>query len=79
MQPALRITTKVLPGNRIEIQIPEGEIGEDVEVIVLLPEKPQISKQNVLAFFEEVHRQGPFRTPEEIDRDLQREKEAWDS
>lgn len=40
MKTALRVITKILPGNKIEIEIPEGEIGEDIEVIVMLPEKP---------------------------------------
>ena len=41
MQPALHLTTKVLPGNKIEIEIPEGEIGDTVDVFVVLPEKPK--------------------------------------
>ena len=32
MQPALHLTTKVLPGNKIEIEIPEGEICDTVDV-----------------------------------------------
>jgi hypothetical protein len=38
MQPALHITTKVLPGNKIEIDIPDAEIGDSVDVFVILPE-----------------------------------------
>lgn len=37
MQSALHITTKVLPGNRIEIQLPPLTEGEEVEVFVVLP------------------------------------------
>ncbi|MFH7030639.1 MAG: hypothetical protein ACHBN1_36120 [Heteroscytonema crispum UTEX LB 1556] len=39
MQPALHIRTKALPGNKIEIEIPEAEIGDSVDVFVILPEK----------------------------------------
>ncbi|MDZ8081313.1 MAG: hypothetical protein RMX35_19890 [Nostoc sp. DcaGUA01] len=35
MQAALRITTKVLPGNKIEIQLPQAEIGENVDVFII--------------------------------------------
>jgi hypothetical protein len=35
--------------------------------------------QPILEFFEEIHRQGPFRTPEQIDRDLRAERDSWDS
>ncbi|MGL5872608.1 MAG: hypothetical protein ACRC2R_09605 [Xenococcaceae cyanobacterium] len=38
MQPALHLTTKVLPGKKIEIEIPEGEIGDTVDVFLVLPE-----------------------------------------
>lgn len=34
MQPALQVTTKVLPGNKIEVEIPEGEIGDTTVVIL---------------------------------------------
>ncbi|MEB3294722.1 MAG: hypothetical protein VKJ24_16320 [Synechococcales bacterium] len=40
---------------------------------------PEESLQSILEFFEEIHHQGPFRTPEQIDRDLQAERDAWDS
>ncbi|MEG4507726.1 hypothetical protein QUA81_18680 [Microcoleus sp. F6_B4] len=35
MQSAIRITTKVLAGNKLEIQVPPGSVGEDVEVFGL--------------------------------------------
>jgi hypothetical protein len=37
MQSALQIVTKVLPGNRIEVQIPSGSEGQDVTVFIVLP------------------------------------------
>ena len=40
MQSAIRITTKVLAGNKLEIQVPPGSVGEEVEVFVMRPEKP---------------------------------------
>jgi hypothetical protein len=43
MQSALRIETKVLPGNKIEINLPADtpltSVGQTIEVIVLLPEQ----------------------------------------
>ena len=78
MQSAIRITTKVLPGDKLEIQLPPGSVGEQVEVFVILPEKKQ-PKRNILEILEEIHKHGPFRTVEEIDRDLQEERDSWDS
>jgi len=48
MQSALHITTKVLPGNRIKIQLPplaegKGAEGKDVDVFVVLPSTTTIS------------------------------------
>ncbi|MEG4274475.1 MULTISPECIES: hypothetical protein [unclassified Microcoleus] len=40
MQSAIRITTKVLAGDKLEIQVPPGSVGEEVEVFVIIPEKP---------------------------------------
>lgn len=79
MHSAIRITTKVLSGNKVEIELPPGSVGEEVEVIVILPESKQPKQRSVLEIFEEVHKHGPFRTVEEIDRDLQRERDSWDN
>jgi len=36
MQSALHITTKVLPGDRLEVQLPPGSEGQDVNVFIVL-------------------------------------------
>jgi hypothetical protein len=79
MQPALRITTKVLPGNKIEIEIPEAEIGDSVDVFVILPEKAQPKRRSVLEIIEQSRRRHASRTAEDIDRQLQQERLSWDS
>jgi hypothetical protein len=79
MQSTLRITTKVLPGNKIEIQVPEAQIGDSVEVFVVLPEKTEPKKRSVLDIIEESRKRHPSRTAEDIDRQLQEERESWDS
>ena len=79
MQAAIRIITKVLPGNRIEIEVPEGSIGEEVEVIVVLPQMPPTGRRNVLALLEGIRSRHPHRSTEDIDRDLATERSSWDS
>ncbi|MBD2725077.1 hypothetical protein H6G96_01740 [Nostoc sp. FACHB-892] len=79
MQSALRITTKVLPGNKIEIEIPEAEIGYSVDVFVILPEKAEPKHRSVLEIIEESRKRHPSRTAEDIDRQLQQERLSWDS
>jgi hypothetical protein len=85
MQSALRIKTKVLPGNKIEINLPadmlSSSVGQTIEVIVLMPEqKPALERQSILQLLEEIHKQRPVgRSVEEINRDLQAERNAWDN
>jgi len=79
MQAVLRITTKVLAGNKIEIQIPEAEIGDNVDVFVILPEKPPSKRGSVLELIEQIRSKGPYRSTEDIDRKLQEERDSWDS
>ncbi len=79
MQSALRITTKVLPGNKIEIEIPEAEIGDSVDVFVILPEKVEPKKRSVLEIIEESRRRHPSRNASDIDKQLQEERLSWDS
>ncbi len=79
MQPALHLTTKVLPGNKIEIEIPEGEIGDTVDVFVVLPEKPKNKKRSVMEIIEESRSRNTLRSAEDIDRQIQEERDSWDS
>ena len=60
MRSELRIETKVLPGNKIEINLPadmlSSSVGQTIEVIVLLPEqKTNLERQSILQFLEEIH------------------------
>ena len=79
MQPALHLTTKVLPGNKIEIEIPEGQIGDTVDVFVVLPEKSKTPKRSALEIIAESRSRNELRTAEDIDRQIQEERESWDS
>jgi len=85
MQSALRIETKVLPGNKIEIALPPdiafNTVGETIEVILLLPDQQTVSaEQSIQKILAEIHSQRPTnRSVEEINRDLEAERSAWDS
>lgn len=79
MQKALHIKTKILSGNKLEIDVPLGTAGEPVDVFVILPETPPQGRGSVLAWLEQVRSQRPLRTAEDIDKQLQAEKNSWDS
>ncbi|BAY76826.1 hypothetical protein NIES25_32840 [Nostoc linckia NIES-25] len=81
MQSALRIETKVLPGNKIEITLPDDtlstSVGQTIEVIVLIPQKTTLEGQSIIHLLEEIHKQRPVgRSVEEINRDLEAERDA---
>jgi hypothetical protein len=78
MQSAIRITTKVLAGNKLEIQVPPGSVGEEVEVFVIIPEKPPW-RRKVLALLTEIRSHHVSRSVAEINRELQEERNSWDS
>ncbi len=78
MQPALHITTQVLPGNKIEIQVPEAAIGDTIDVFVILPEKPESKRRSVIDILNELPGRRLFKTPEEVDQYLQEERESWE-
>ncbi len=79
MQAAFKTTTKVLPGNKIEIQLPSGSEGDEVDVFVVLPQKASVSQNNVLDVIEQARKRYAFRTAEDIDQQIRSEREAWDN
>ena len=79
MQSVIRITTKVIAGNKLEIEVPPGSVGEEVEVFVIIPEKLQGGRRKVLELLTEIRSRHVSRTVEEIDRELQEERNSWDS
>jgi hypothetical protein len=81
MQSAIYIKTKVLPGGKIELELPQATEGEDVDVFVIMPStKPSQSRPSVIDILDEIHRRRPHgRSTEEIDRELQAERDAWDN
>ena len=84
MQSALRIETQILPGNKIEIELPPentfNAVGKTVEVILLLPEKTAAPTcPSIVETLAAIHAQRPIgRSVEEINQDLQAERAAWD-
>ncbi|MBD2625321.1 hypothetical protein [Trichormus variabilis] len=79
MQAALHISTQVLPGQKIEIQVPNAAIGDTVDVFVILPEKPESKRRSIIEILEEIHTKRTPRSAEDIDKQLQDERESWDS
>ena len=79
-QPTLRITTRVLPGNKIQIQLPPNSVvGEEVDVFVLLSSQPKVEQPNILEFIEAARKRYAKRPAEDIEQQIRAERNAWDS
>jgi hypothetical protein len=81
MPAAVRMTTTVLPGHRIEITAPELPVGGTVEVTVTVPTPtttPVPESKGILDFINS----SPFRKTaeewEQFERDFQEERNSWD-
>ena len=80
MQSALHITTTIQAGNRIELQIPDGGIGDTVEVFVILADKSLPAKQkSILTMIDTIHSQQPVRTVAEIEQQIQEARDGWEN
>jgi len=78
MQPALHMTTKVLPGKRIEITAPELNEGDLVEVFLIAPGQSDEPPRSALEIIESLRGHRLFQTPEEVDKYLEAERDAWE-
>ena len=80
-QTAIRLTTRTLPGRRIDVTVPQLNEGDEVELIILKPgvEHTIPTFTSALEYLDSL---PPLtRTPEEwaeIERELQEEKDAWE-
>jgi hypothetical protein len=79
MQSAIRITTRVLPDGKIEVQLPPESAGDEVEVFIVLPEKPVVQRLSAIDIINQPREhQKLFKTSEEVDRYLQAERDSWE-
>ena len=77
MQTAIRHSTRVLPGNRIEIFDPQLRVGDEIEVTLMLPETRE-EKQSVIGIIEDLKGRRLFKSAIDVDRYLHEERNSWD-
>lgn len=79
MQTTLRMETTILPGHRLQISNPEFPDGATVEVTVVLPEQPKPRRISTLDFLATLPPEPLlFKTPEEVNRYIQEERDSWE-
>jgi hypothetical protein len=72
-----KIVKEAYPATKLPEDLREGldpsdEVRVTIEVVTKAP-KPKMSLDEIFAL-----RQGPYRSVEEIDEELRRERDAWD-
>jgi hypothetical protein len=79
LQADLHITTRVQPGNKIEITAPELIEGEAVEVFLVLPRQAAPPRRSALEIIESLPL-GPrsYPTWEGFERRFQEERDSWE-
>jgi hypothetical protein len=78
MQAAIRITTSVQAGGRIEFTDPLLPEGDAVDVIVLLQPIANGKHDSILDVLAQAPGQLVFKTAEEVDAYLQQERQTWE-
>lgn len=76
MLKGLRQKAIVKPGGVVQICSPELPTGATVEIIVLISPTDQ-SKSSLTSFIGSA--KGSFATPEEVDKFISQERDAWES
>lgn len=78
MQSAIRMTTLVQPGGKIEVTDTQLPAGQSVEVIVLLPSPSAIPRRSILEVLADAPGHLAFQTADEVDAYLREERDAWE-
>lgn len=78
MQTALRMTTKVRTGGKLELVVPQVHAEKVVDVIILFPsDEPSSPKRSVMEILTETSGHRVFQTAAEVEHYLQKEHETW--
>jgi hypothetical protein len=72
------LTTTVQPGGRIEVSAPDLPVGQPVEVTVRATDLPGNSRRSVVEILSECPGGVVFKTAEEVDNHIRRERESWE-
>ncbi len=78
MQTALRLTSTVQPGGRVEVSNPQLPAGKSVEIIVLFTQEAQVVRRSIVDVLAEAPGHLAFQTAEEVDAYIREERDAWE-
>lgn len=73
----LRMKTKVLPGGKIEISVPELLAGQEVTIVVTIEDNMLNRQNHVIDILKNVAGPQLFSTAENVDTYICKERESW--
>jgi len=76
MAAARRITTKVLPGGRVEVDTPDLAVGQSVDVL-LIPHTSEDQRKSFFRFLSALPNRRSAAEWEKFETDFQAERDAW--
>jgi len=72
------VKTRILPGGRIEVQIPELPEGREATINISFEAETSPTRRRFLDILGDDKGGQSFRTAEEVDRYLREERDSWD-
>lgn len=78
MQSALRLTTWVQPGGKIEVADAQLRAGDPVDVIVLFPQSSDLTRRSIVDILAEAPGHLAFQNAAEVDAYLREERDSWE-
>jgi hypothetical protein len=79
MNPAYHTTTTVLPGRRIEVSVPDLQVGDPVQVIVIFTAgAPRAGRRSALDIIQEYKGPPLFGSEEAVEEYLRQERDSWE-
>ena len=80
--PTFTLRGRITADRRLEVQLPPDAPEGEAQVTVAIEDQqtpPRGSKEQILAYLDELHRKGlhTYRTRDEIDRYLREERNSW--
>lgn len=78
IQQALHITTRILPGGKIEVASPQLQAGEPVDVFIVRGRTRAPARRSIVGILAEAPGHRLFANAEQVDAYLQEEHDSWD-
>jgi hypothetical protein len=78
METEIRVHTRVQPGGKLEIIDPQLPVGEDVDVIIKMPNGTSSTRRAALDIIDSAPGHLMFRTADEVDAYIREERDAWE-